>query len=67
MHWFWNGVAAAAFWLSNRAEARCEADIARARDSRDASAFWSDVQAWADGLGPWRELRGKREPETGRG
>lgn len=57
-----------ALWSSGRAAKRAEASIADAKRLNARADWWSDVQAWADNLGTWRELRGKRlKLQTGKG
>ena len=61
MQWFWN-------WLAERAHRRSAAAATCAERDLKRAGWWSDVQAWADGIAPWANLRAKRNrTSTGKG
>lgn len=57
----WNAVAAFARLMSLRRERQGDVFKDKAWEANRAAEWWSDVQAWADGLGTWRSLRHARE------
>lgn len=62
MQWFWN-------WLAERAHRRSKRLAIVAERDLDRAGWWSDVQAWADSIAPWADLRRRRQrnSETGKG
>lgn len=60
MQWFWN-------WLAERAHRRSIASATSAERDIERAGWWADVQAWADGLGSWRDIRDRRRLSTGKG